>query len=226
MNNVKENKLSFIASLILLFVLASCNAKSTATIPLIGEPLSASSPSATAFATQFIATNTQQNTLDPVEERCANTMPVEQLSPDVNGVLLSYSLDPYKVYLSDTLNNNKNEMRFEAGLTPYGIIISPDQKLAALSMSNADPPSQPTKLRIINSSGKTKKEIMWKSEWGRIAAWLDNHRVLIAKSADLEQSIYNPKSILLLDINTGEDVEIQAAYPDVNQIEYVQLELD
>jgi hypothetical protein len=225
MNNVKENKLLLIASIVLSFMLASCDTNSRAMAPLIGETSSIPSPSATAMTTEFTPINTQQILLDPMETHCAKIVPVEHFASDVGGVLLTYSKDPYKVYLSDPLDENKSEIHIEADLAAYGVNISPNQALVALSISNADPPSQPTKLRIIDALGNTKKEFTWKSEWGRIASWLDNHRILIAKTADLQQSIYNPESFILLDIDTGEDVEVQATYPDVNYTNYVNWNL-
>jgi len=220
-----ENKLLFqIIKLALGFMLMSCNAKNIPA-PLTVESLSSPLPSATVSETQIIPTNTEQSLIDPVENRCVKTVPIEQLSPDVNDVLLMYSIDPYVVYLSDVSNSNKRELRFEPGVAPYSMIISPDRKLAAMTMSTIAPPWQTTKLLIVDVVGVTQKEFVWKSEWGRIAAWLDNHRVLIARQADLQLSIYNPETVILLDINTGQDSEIQATYPDLNHVEYVHWNL-
>jgi hypothetical protein len=202
----------------------SCNAKNIAT-PVTFESLSTPSPSATVFETQIIPTNTQQNLVTPVENRCVKTVPVEQFSTDVNGVLLMYSKDPYVPYLSDLSNSNKKDLRFEPGIAPFDIIISPNRKLAAMTMLTRIHPSQTTKLLIVDAMGVVKKEFAWKSEWGRITAWLDDHRILIAKQADLKLSIYNPEAVILLDIDAGEDSEIQAIYPDLNQVEYVNWNL-
>jgi len=223
MNNVNRI-LSLITNVALGFLLMSCNAKNIAA-PVTVESSSTRSPSSTVSQTQIIPTNTQQNLVDPVENRCVKTVPIEWFSLDVNGFLLMYSVDPYVPYLSDLLNSNKKELRFEPGIAPYDIIVSPDRKLVAMTMSTIAPPSQTTKLLIADTAGVTQKEFVWKSEWGRIAAWLDNHRVLIAKQADLQLSIYNPETVILLDINTGQGVEIQATYPDLNHVEYVNWNL-
>ncbi len=219
------NKFLFqITNLVLGFLLMSCSTKNISP-PVTVKSLPTPSPSAIVSQTQIIPTNTQKSLIDPVENRCVKTVPIEQFSPDVNDVLLMYSLDPYVPYLSDLLNSNKKELRFEPGTAPYDIIISPDRKLAALTMLTTVHPSQTTKLLIVDAAGVIKKEFVWKSEWGRIAAWLDNHRVLIARQADLQLSIYNPETVILLDINTGQDVEIQATYPDLNHVEYVNWNL-
>lgn len=224
LKNNANSVLSRIANLALGFLLMSCSAKNISP-PVTVQSLPTPSPSAIVSQTQSIPTNTQQSLIDPVENRCVKTVPIEKFSPDVNDVLLMYSVDPYVLYLSDPLNRNKKELRFEPGLAPYGIIISPDRKLAALTMSTIEPPWQTTKLQIVDSVGVIQKELMWKSVWGSIAAWLDNHRLLIAKQADLQLSIFNPETIILLDINTGQDVEIQATYPDLNHVEYVNWNL-
>jgi hypothetical protein len=209
-----------IINIILGFMLISCKVQNTSL-----TSFATSSPSATVSPTQIIPTNTQQNLIDLVENRCAKTVPVEQLLPEISDVILSYSIDPYLVYLSDPLIINKKELRFDAGLAPYGMLTSPDRKLAAMTMSPIEPPSRTTKLIIFDAAGTTKKEFVWKSEWGRLAAWLDNHRILIARQADLQLSIYNPETVILLDINTGEDTEIQVTYPDLNHVEYVNWNL-
>lgn len=204
-----------------LLLLTSCSDSTTA-MPVTVEESPTPSPSITVTPTPTILAKTQQGAIDPMEISCARTVPVEQFSLDVNSVLLMYSVDPYTLYLSDPLNSSKKELHFESG---PDIEISPNQELAALTMFTMEPPLQTTKLLIVDATGATKKEFVWKNEWGRIAAWLDNHRLLIAKQADLQLSIYNPKTVILLDINTGDDVEIQAAYPDLNQVGYVNWNL-
>ena len=219
MNNV-NGILSLTTTLALGFLLMSCNADNiavTVTVTSSATPL----PRVTVSQTQIIPTNTRQNLINPVEIRCSESVPVEQFLQNANGILLMYGADPYVPYLSDLENSNIKEFRFGPGIAPFDIIVSPDRKSVAMTMLTTTPPAETTKLLIIDAGGITKREFVWKNGWGRIAAWLDNHRLLIAKQTDLQLSTYNPENFILLDINTGVDVEIQVTYPDLNQVEYV-----
>jgi hypothetical protein len=180
---------------------------------------------ATVLSTQPFPAITQLAFADPVEKQCAETISVEQIPSNENSVLLLYTTNPYLPYFSDPLNKNKKELPSESGFTPHGILISPNHKLAALAISTTEPSQQTTKLQIVDSAGVMQKEFSWKSEWGRVDSWLDNHRILIAKEADLQLSNFNPTSIIVLDIDTGQDVEIQSAFPDLNQVSIVNWRL-
>lgn len=176
---------------------------------------------ATTVPAQPVPTQTQQSFAGPIENQCAESMSAEQFQLNENSVLLSYTTDPYVPYFSDPLNKNKRELYSEPGFAPYDILISPNYKLAVLTIATTTPPWKAAKIQIIDSSGSVQKEFPWKSEWGRVSYWLDSHRILIAKQSDLQLSIYNPTSIFLLDINTGQDIEVQSAYPDLNQVSIV-----
>ena len=175
----------------------------------------------TAIPTQTIPTKTQQIHINPIEKHCAETIPAEQFSSNENSTLLLSTNSPFMPFFSDPLNKDKKELNSESGFAPYDIRVSPNFKLAALTIATTAPPWKTIKLQIIDSSGVVQKEFRWKSEWGRVSYWLDNHRILIAKQSDLQLSIYNPTTIILLDIDTGQDVEVQSAYPDLNQVSIV-----
>ena len=221
-NNAKW-LLSLIVNLVLCFLL-SCTTNNVAT-SVSTEVLATPSLGASVSQMPILPTTNKLILVYPIENRCAKTLPTEQLIPDVNDALLMLSADPYMAYLFDLVNMNKKELTFESNVTPFDIILSPNRKLAAMTMLTKVHPSQTTKLMIIDAAGAIKKEIAWKSEWGRISAWLDNHRLLIAKQADLQLSQYNPVSFILLDLNTGQDNEVQVTYPDLNQVGYVNWNL-
>jgi hypothetical protein len=206
-----------------MIFLTSCGSRSQ--LATVSPTHSLPTQIATAIPARPIPTNNQQVFVDPIEKHCAKTIPAEEFTSNENSVLFLFTTDPYVPYFSDPLNKTKNELHSEPGFAPYGILISPDHKLAALTISTAEPPWQTTKLQIIDSAGEVQKEFPWKKEWGRVDSWLDNHRILIAKQADLQLSNYNPTSIILLDTDTGQDAEIQSTYPGLNQVTIVNWSL-
>lgn len=225
MSKNNANRILFpIKMLTIGFILLSCKVKNITT-PVTVELLLTPSLSPAVSHTKSIPTNTQQNLVDPVENRCSKIESVDQFSLDTDNILLMYGADSSTLYLSNLVNNNKKELRYGQDVVPFDIIISPDRKLVAMTMLTTTPLAETTKLLIIDADGTIQKDFVWKKEWGRIAAWLDNRHVLIVKQADLQLSIYNPETVILLDINSGQDVELQAMYPDRNQVEYVNWNL-
>ncbi|MBI5351759.1 MAG: hypothetical protein HZB50_03890 [Chloroflexi bacterium] len=184
------------------------------------------SPTVTIAPSQILPTNSIKNTVDPVENRCLKTVPIEKISPDLKGILLGYSIgDRSASFFFNPSSNDRTELQLGPDIAPFDFIVSPDKKSVALSIITTTPPAQTIKLLIVNSAGVTQKEFAWKSDWGRIASWPDNQHILIAKQADLQSSIYNPETIILLDVNSGEDHEIDSTYPDLNQVNYVNWNL-
>ena len=205
-NNVSKT-ISLIAVLTISVSLLGCKNENITT------PL----PSTMTFQTKPVSLATQPNSEDPIKISCAEESSRDQFSLEMNTTILMYD-EEHNLSLYNLNSGEKKEFLSEPDLAPFDIIVSPNRKLAAITMLTKPQPPQASKLLLIDVAGNVIKEFVWKAEWGRIAAWVNNHQILIAKQADLQLSIYNPTNIILLDINSGEDAIIQSAYQNLNKV--------
>lgn len=225
MSKINVNKfLSLFSISFLTLTLISCHIENSI-MPINTQASSTKPPGIASAQTFAVPTSTQQRVVNPVKDQCAKKVPVEQIYSKVNGNLLLYQQDPYSLFLADLTTNDQKQIDFEKGLSSYNILVSPNLKSFAMAISTVQPPWQTKKLQIVDSAGVIQKEIAWKGNWGKLATWLDNNQIIIVPKADLELSTYNPKTVILLDINTGHEKSITVDYPDVNQTEYVNWNL-
>lgn len=167
------------------------------------------------------------------DTRCVSTSSPTLPYIDIAGSLLISRQDENRFNYLSLLNfatGEEKDLLNEQDHADYGINISLDGKWVAYRSWRKGDTTTQSWLSIISVDGKSEKVVPWPDKWAIILNWLDNDKLLIKHSGDLNLSTFNPFTQIEQNIETefpdrSSVSPLNAAYsPSLSKVVYPTLE--